>query len=118
MKHVALTLVFVAAGNYLAAAESGNPPLQLQQTILLPGVEGRIDHFAFDAAGERLFVCALGNNTVEVVGIREGTWLLCNDGTVTLKGQTGARIFRRSKRPIEVTPGTEISRLVGAPDAS
>jgi DNA-binding beta-propeller fold protein YncE len=35
-------------------------------------VEGRIDHFAFDVAGERLFVCALGNNTVEVVDLREG----------------------------------------------
>jgi len=35
-------------------------------------VEGRIDHFAFDAAGERLFVCALGNNTVEVLDLRKG----------------------------------------------
>src|SRR5207245_3595869 len=32
----------------------------------------RIDHFAVDAAGERLFVCALGNNTVEVVDLRKG----------------------------------------------
>ena len=46
-------------------------PLKLTQTIALPGVEGRIDHFAFDAAGERLFVCALGNNTVEVVDLRK-----------------------------------------------
>ncbi len=46
-------------------------PLKLKQTIALPGVEGRIDHFAFDAAGERLFVCALGNNTVEVVDLRK-----------------------------------------------
>jgi DNA-binding beta-propeller fold protein YncE len=34
-------------------------------------VEGRIDHVAFDAAGERLFVCALENNTVEVVDLRK-----------------------------------------------
>jgi DNA-binding beta-propeller fold protein YncE len=53
------------------AAQSA-PPLKLAQTIALPGVEGRIDHFAFDAAGERLFVCALGNNTVEVVDLRKG----------------------------------------------
>jgi DNA-binding beta-propeller fold protein YncE len=46
-------------------------PLRLTKTIELPGVEGRIDHFAFDAAGERLFVCALGNNTVEVVDLRK-----------------------------------------------
>ena len=38
----------------------------------MSGVEGRIDHFAFDSAGERLFVCALGNNTVEVLDLRRG----------------------------------------------
>ena len=72
MKHLTLALIIAAAGNYLAAAESGNPPLQLQQTIQLPGVEGRIDHFAFDAGGDRLFVCALGNNTAEVLDLRKG----------------------------------------------
>ena len=46
-------------------------PLKLTQTIALPGVEGRIDHVAFDAAGERLFVCTLGNNTVEVIDLRK-----------------------------------------------
>jgi glutamine cyclotransferase len=47
-------------------------PLKLKETIAIPGVEGRIDHFAFDAAGDRLFVCALGNNTVEVLDLRKG----------------------------------------------
>ena len=28
--------------------------------------------YAFDAAGERLFVCALGNNSVEVIDLRKG----------------------------------------------
>jgi DNA-binding beta-propeller fold protein YncE len=72
VKHLLLALIIAAAGNYFAAAESGNPPLQLQQTIPLPGVEGRIDHFAFDAGGDRLFVCALGNNTAEVLDLRKG----------------------------------------------
>jgi DNA-binding beta-propeller fold protein YncE len=35
-------------------------------TFELPGVEGRFDHFAADVKGNRLFVAALGNNTVEV----------------------------------------------------
>jgi len=72
VKPLVLALVIVLAGNYLAAAESGDAPLQLKQTIALPGVEGRIDHFALDAAGDRLFVCALGNNTVEVLDLRKG----------------------------------------------
>jgi DNA-binding beta-propeller fold protein YncE len=47
-------------------------PLRLVQTIALPGVEGRIDHMALDADGQRLFVAALGNNTVEVLDLRAG----------------------------------------------
>jgi dipeptidase E len=54
----------------------------------------------------------LEENDTPVVGIREGAWLLCNDGNVTLKGQTGARIFRRGHAPVEVTPGSEISELI------
>jgi DNA-binding beta-propeller fold protein YncE len=53
------------------SAQSAALP-KLKQTIPLPGVEGRIDHFAFDPAGERLFVCALGNNTAEVLDLRKG----------------------------------------------
>jgi DNA-binding beta-propeller fold protein YncE len=38
-------------------------------------VEGRIDHLAFDTQTQRLFVAALGNNTVEVVDTRAGQLL-------------------------------------------
>lgn len=46
--------------------------LKLTRTIPLPGVEGRIDHFALDEGGQRLFVAALGNNSVEVVDLKTG----------------------------------------------
>ena len=48
-------------------------PLRLVQTINLPHVDGRIDHFAVDVNGNRLFVAALGNNTVEVVDLSSGS---------------------------------------------
>ena len=70
MKHLALVFVITVVGNYFAAAESGG--LQLKRTIPLAGVEGRIDHLALDAAGDKLFVCALGDNTVEVLDLRKG----------------------------------------------
>jgi YVTN family beta-propeller protein len=41
-------------------------------TIELPGVEGRIDHLAFDPSSGRLYVAALGNDTVEVVDTKAG----------------------------------------------
>jgi len=72
VKRLALVIVIAVVCHSLAAAESGDASLQLKQTIALPGVEGRIDHFALDAAGDRLFVCALGNNTVEVLDLRKG----------------------------------------------
>jgi DNA-binding beta-propeller fold protein YncE len=52
---------------------SGQDPLSLVRTIDLPRVEGRIDHLAIDTAAQRLFVAALGNNTVEVVDVRANT---------------------------------------------
>ena len=57
----------------------------------------------------------LEENKTPVVGMREGAWLLCENGAVTLKGETGARIFRRGKAPVEARPGENIVDLVGGP---
>src|SRR5438105_4747506 len=59
----ALALILCACA--AAAAEAAE--LRLKQSITLPGVNGRIDHLAVDLHGQRLFVCALGNNTLEVI---------------------------------------------------
>ena len=45
-------------------------PLKPVAEIPLPGVKGRIDHFGVDLAGQRLFVAALGNDTVEVIDLK------------------------------------------------
>jgi hypothetical protein len=49
-----------------------NQPLRLEKIIELPDVKGRIDHLSVDVKGQRLFVSALGNNTVEVIDIKAG----------------------------------------------
>ena len=51
-------------------AQQGGTPLRLVATIPLPNVEGRIDHFGVDLQGRRLFMSALGNNTVEVFDLK------------------------------------------------
>jgi len=56
----------------IARTGVGGEPLKQVQTIPLPGVEGRIDHMAIDSDGQRLFVAALGNNTVEVIDLGAG----------------------------------------------
>jgi len=59
------------AAAVLSAGQSPSPSSVLQPagTIALPNVEGRIDHLSVDLEGKRLFVAALGNNTMEVVDI-------------------------------------------------
>ena len=50
----------------------GTSALEQVQSIQLPNVAGRIDHMALDSQGGRLFVAALGNNTVEVIDLKAG----------------------------------------------
>jgi DNA-binding beta-propeller fold protein YncE len=47
-------------------------PLILEKEIALPGVEGRIDHFSVDVPGERVFIAALENGSVEILDTRQG----------------------------------------------
>jgi DNA-binding beta-propeller fold protein YncE len=70
MKRALFSLLCLSAiGVHGAEATS----LKLLNTIPLPDVKGRIDHLAIDAKGKRLFVAALGNNTVEVLDLNAGT---------------------------------------------
>jgi DNA-binding beta-propeller fold protein YncE len=61
----------VLASTTVAMGQAATP-LKLEKTIELPDVQGRIDHMSIDIAGQRLFVSALGNNTVEVVDLKAG----------------------------------------------
>src|SRR4051812_18076831 len=54
------------------AARAQEPPLRLVKTIPLPSVNGRIDHLSITPDGRRLFVAALGNDSVEVLELNEG----------------------------------------------
>lgn len=59
----------------LAVTTSGiaaEPPLELERKIALGKIGGRIDHFAIDHVGHRLFLAELGNDTVSVIDIPSG----------------------------------------------
>jgi DNA-binding beta-propeller fold protein YncE len=68
---VAAATVLALALARVSIARAADPSKQVA-TIPLPGVQGRFDHFAFDVGGKRLFVAALGNNTVEVIDVAAG----------------------------------------------
>jgi DNA-binding beta-propeller fold protein YncE len=83
---------FTSAAVFLLIALPSQPPepLRLLRSIELPRVEGRIDHLALDPAGEKLFVAALGNNTVEVLDVKNGTHLKSLPGFREPQGIGGA----------------------------
>lgn len=68
--YAVLTLaVFCLEGCTAQPSKQGHA-LTLTSTIPLQGVGGRIDHLTFDSSTQRLFIAALGNNTVEVVDLK------------------------------------------------
>src|SRR5258708_13280219 len=69
---VVVTMLALRSDTYAESPGQNSDLLTQVQTIPLDGVEGRIDHFGLDANGKRLFVSALGNNTVEVVDLVAG----------------------------------------------
>lgn len=84
-------VVALATAGGLSGAQS--PPLQLETVIPLPNVEGRIDHLAFDAARNRLFIAALGNNSVEVIDTVGGVHLKTLPGFHEPQGVAAAPDF-------------------------
>lgn len=72
-----------------------NPPLRLIQTVPLPNVHGRIDHFDVDVKGQRLFMSALGNNTLEVFDLRSNKVIYAIRG---LREPQGVTYVPRSNR--------------------
>lgn len=77
MRHLGRRFIFVIAvvavtsfGIHVFGQDSA--PLRMLQTIPITGVQGRIDHFSINVKGQRLFVAALGNNSVEVIDLSQG----------------------------------------------
>ncbi|MGH7291669.1 MAG: YncE family protein, partial [Myxococcota bacterium] len=70
---ISVTLLAHLAIALVAAARDVPPELTPARTIPLPAVSGRIDHLAYDPKSQRLFIAALGNDSLEVVDLSTGT---------------------------------------------
>src|ERR1700730_3744418 len=57
--------------NSLAIGQDSSA-LSLTTRIPLPNVKGRIDHSSVDVKGQRLFVAAVANHTLEVIDLKSG----------------------------------------------
>src|SRR5713226_9297521 len=70
------TLGFLATPSTKSAAAQTQPrellPLQLEEQVPVPGVSGLLYHSTADDKRRRLFVSALGNNSLEVIDVFAG----------------------------------------------
>jgi dipeptidase E len=61
---------------------------------------------------EERIIQFLEENDTPVVGLREGAMLRVENGEITLRGSTGARIFRRGFEPVEILPGAKLDQYI------
>jgi hypothetical protein len=69
---VTLALFLAPSAGSTWASGQASSVLSLESSIPLPNVKGRIDHFGVDLRGERIFVAAVENHTLEVVDVKSG----------------------------------------------
>ncbi|PWT76068.1 MAG: hypothetical protein C5B59_07295 [Bacteroidetes bacterium] len=76
MKRSKLFFVALVCGRCLVGCQAqppfGSEYLKLEKVIPLAGVKGRIDHLDCNAKDKIIYVAALGNNSLEIVGLDQG----------------------------------------------
>jgi len=68
---VIVLLSLIGLSNVSLGQPGATELLKLENTIPMADVQGRIDHLSIDLEGRRLFVAALGNNSLEVIDLKE-----------------------------------------------
>jgi YVTN family beta-propeller protein len=109
-------LIFFLVAAAVAPAQT-TEPLHLEKTIELPDVQGRIDHMSIDVKGQRLFVSALGNDTVEVIDIKAGkrvktiTGLAEPQGVLYVPGDDRRYVANAKDGSVRIFDGTSYALL-------
>jgi len=67
---VILLSSLIGVSNVSFGQSDASELLKLETTIPMANVQGRIDHLSIDLEGQRLFVAALGNNSLEVIDLK------------------------------------------------
>ncbi len=103
----------------LPAGLQGADVLEPAATITLPSVKGRIDHFGVDLKQRRLFVAALGNDTLEVVDVKSSRRERTLGGFGEPQGVLYLPEFNRiyvangSANRVDILDGTSLARIKG-----
>jgi hypothetical protein len=122
----AVAVLALAIAGSLSAAPASAPDggLRAVGQIELPGVEGRIDHFAIDLEHRRLYVAALGANEVEVVDLEAGRRVARLQGLPEVQGLAFAQASQRlfvavggSGQVLAFEHDKQVASAHGLPDA-
>src|SRR5437773_5551365 len=116
-----LMICFAWSASFHAQESSATPavrPLVLTEAIPLENIKGRFDHFG--TSGRKLFVSALGNNTVEVIDISGRTLDHTITGVPNPQGllyaaEVNKQCVASSKGKLYIYDGTSFD-LIGAID--
>lgn len=82
--------VCLCAALAVSAGAQQPPRLRLAAVVPMPGLRGRLDHMDADTAGHRLFLSALGNNTLEIFDTRTNRLIRTIRGLAAPQGVTFA----------------------------
>jgi len=110
MNRVSVCATLLVAPLAAANITCAEPALQEVRRIELAGVKGRIDHISADLAGQRLFVAALENESVEVVDVESGAALASLKG---FKGPQGILVLAERRRLIVASGAADHASVVG-----
>ncbi len=102
-KWILFGVAYASGIGAMVAATLAAETLRLVRTIPLANVEGRIDHLAADVDGHRLYVAALGNNTIEVVDLSAGRVV----GTIRGVHEPQGVAFLKDKKLLAVACGDD-----------
>src|SRR5437667_10994312 len=113
-----LMMCFAWAASLRAQESSATPdvrPLVLTEAIPLENIKGRFDHFG--TSGRKLFVSALGNNTVEVIDISGRTLDhtitgVPNPQGVVYAAEVNKLFVASSKGKLDIYDGTAFDLIV------
>jgi DNA-binding beta-propeller fold protein YncE len=100
-----MPLLWVAVSFILFQETNETSGLYLAKTVELTGKPGKLDHFAFDSASDRLFVSNQGNSSLDVIDVKAGKLLKQIPGQKRIHGMAidpkSGRIFVANGEPGE-----------------
>ena len=102
MRRLAVLLVAFGALALPSRCRAASP-LELVQTIPMPGITGNFDQFGVDVKGGRLFVTPLAHKSVEVVDLKAGKVI----HSITGIEKAHAALYREDLNELFVTDGPD-----------